>query len=95
MTATKLWIDINKYVDAYTAENQEELSSDWLIKWYDYYTTGEMHNKEMPYQVHAVNITGNPYASVHKIVCCLLNLIPELRNYLIIHEVSSTGNISY
>ena len=83
-TAYKLWNDINKYVESYTAENPHELESEWFKKWFNSFHKNQIGDESLPIQVAALVITTNPHASIHECVLVLFNLIPKLREHLVI-----------
>ena len=93
-TAYKVWHDVNKYVESFTAENPHELEKPWFKTWYTHFHTNQIYNDTLPLQLAAFVITGDPHSTIHNCVLVLFQLIPQLEQHLIIQEVGRhNGNL--
>ena len=86
-SAHRLWFDINKFVDAYVTEHQEELHSPWFRKWYELYRTASLADESTPIELASFVFLNKQNATIHEIVCYLFTWIPNLESYLVIHQV--------
>ena len=94
-SAFKLLNKINGYLDEYIAMNQSNLKSQWFKQWYSLFHTAHIGGTNIYYQLAAHFIVGNPHATIIDSINKLMQSIPELNEYLLIHQVSVTVNVRY
>ena len=95
-TAHRLWIDINKYVDAYVSEHQSKLESEWFRRWYNAFNNASLEEESNPIELASFVLVQKPDATVIEIIRSLYKWIPKLEDFIILHQIGEkNGNVRY
>ncbi len=94
-SASTLIEEVHKYVEAYVAEHQEALNSDWFHTWYTWYHDHGINKPKLPFQVLAYAITDNHESSLMDVIDRLRAMIPELNEHMDLINLADNGNVRY